>query len=603
MARLPESGHMESGKGARMSKTVSILQAYRDNIKLAGSRGGELKKSYLAYALANITQGIAYAVFFPLLGCFFGGTFYLNEALGCFFALVLLSIISLVLQWYGLSFHPANISQIIHETRVKLGNKLKTMPLQTLSTYRTGELNNTLAQNVDDSVMMQGTIAGMLASSFILPLTVILCVFFIDIRMGFALLLAFPFLLPLYRFSRNQSREGKKASIAANKTLEADTLEYLQGLGVLRSVNKVGENSQRLLASINEVKRVQTRGLFIGSAVNALLSTLLEFTFLGVLALGSLWIVGGTFCLSSLLALLIILNRLNEPVSLFISLAGVIDLANEGLKNIKEILDQKDLPILGKKTLQHFDIRFEDVTFSYLNSDQKVLENINLYIQEKSLTAIVGKSGSGKTTLTRLMLRYDDPQNGVVKIGGVDVRELEQGELMRHISVVFQDIYLFDDTILNNIRMGNPQASDEKVKEAAKKAHCHEFIERFEQGYETRVGEIGGSLSGGERQRISIARAILKDAPIVLLDEPTSALDTESEVAVQKALDELIKSKTVIVIAHRLSTISHADNIVVVENRGIAQQGTHEALIVQDGRYKSMFAAQQRIKTWNIGND
>ncbi len=586
-----------------MSTTVSILQAYRDNIKLAGSRGGALKKSYLAYVLANITQGIAYAVFFPLLDCFFGGTFILNEALGWFFALLLLSLISLVLQWYGISFHPGNISHIIHETRVKLGNKLKTMPLETLSTYRTGELNNTLAQNVDDSVMMQGTIAGMFASSFVLPLTVISCVFFIDIRMGCALLLAFPFLIPLYRFSRNQSRKGKRASIAANKNLEADTLEYLQGLSVLRSLNKVGENSEKLLASISEVKKVQTAGLFRGSATNALLSTLLEFTFLGVLALGSLWIVDGTFCLSSLLALLIILNRLSEPVSLFISLSGVIDLANEGLRNINGILDQKDLQILGKKTLQHFDIHFEDVGFSYRNSDKKVLENINLHIPEKSLTAIVGKSGSGKTTLTKLILRYADPQHGMVKIGGVDVRELEQGELMKHVSVVFQDVYLFDDTILNNIRIGNPQASDEEVKEAAEKAHCDEFIARFEHGYETRVGEIGGSLSGGERQRISIARAILKDAPIVILDEPTSALDTESEVAVQKALDELIQSKTVIVIAHRLSTISHADSIVVVENGGIAQHGTHQELIARDGRYKNMFAAQQRIKKWNIVHD
>ncbi|PIE74128.1 MAG: hypothetical protein CSA19_01360 [Deltaproteobacteria bacterium] len=253
-----------------------------------------------SYVLANITQGIAYALFFPLLGCFFGGTFILNEALGWFFALLLLSVISLVLYWYGISFHPDNISQIIHEVRVKLGNKLKTMPLQILSSYRTGELNNTLAQNVDESVMMQGTVAGMFASSFILPLTVILCVFFIDIRMGFTLLVAFPFLIPLYRFSRNQSRKGKKASIAANKNLEADTLEYLQGLSVLRSVNKVGENSQRLLSSIDTVKKVQTTGLLIGSPLNALFSTLLEFTFLGVLALGSLWIVGGTFHLASL---------------------------------------------------------------------------------------------------------------------------------------------------------------------------------------------------------------------------------------------------------------------------------------------------------------
>ncbi len=586
-----------------MTKTISLFQAYQNNLSLAGTKGNKLKKSYLAYALANIAQGIAYALFFPLLSCFFSESFNLNEALIWLFVIFVLSIINLALQWYAIDFsYTGGISQVTHELRVKLGNKLKTIPLEKLSLYRTGELNNTLAQNVDDSVLMQGMIAGMFLNATLLPLVVILCVFFMDIRMGFALALAFPFLFPLYKFSRSKSKEEKEANLKAHKNLEADSLEYFQGLGVLRSLNQVGKNSQKLQSSIQNVREIQKRGLLRGTVPNALLSTILEFTFLGVLVLGTIFMVDGSFSLASLLALLVILNRLNEPVSLFFSITGVIDLANEGARNINKILDEKDLEVLGNNKIKKFDISFENVSFSYLGTTTKILEDINLYIKDKSLTAIVGRSGSGKTTLIKLILRYADPQNGVVKIGGVDIRNLSQSELMKHISVVFQDVYLFDDTILNNIRMGNPKASDKQVKEAARKAYCHGFIKRFENGYNTKVGEIGGSLSGGERQRISIARAILKDAPIVILDEPTSALDTGSEIAVQKALDELIKSKTIIVVAHRLSSISHADNIIVVEDGKICEYGTHKDLLAKKGFYTKMFEAQQRIKKWNIIN-
>jgi ATP-binding cassette, subfamily B, bacterial IrtB/YbtQ len=216
------------------------------------------------------------------------------------------------------------------------------------------------------------------------------------------------------------------------------------------------------------------------------------------------------------------------------------------------------------------------------------------------MTAIVGHSGHGKTTLTRLIMRYADTQKGDIKIGGVNIKNMEPDELMSHISVVFQDVYLFDDTILNNIKMANTNATDKEVEEAANAACCHEFISRLPDGYHTRIGDIGGSLSGGERQRVSIARAILKNAPIVMLDEPTAALDTESEVAVQKAIDKLVKDRTVIVIAHRLSTIAGADNILVIHDGQIAESGTHDALIKKEGRYYNMWSAQQRTKAWQL---
>lgn len=229
------------------------------------------------------------------------------------------------------------------------------------------------------------------------------------------------------------------------------------------------------------------------------------------------------------------------------------------------------------------------------------LRDFSAVLPTRGLTALVGPSGSGKTTLTRLLLRHGDPQKGRVTIGGVDVRAIPPDELNSMISVVFQDVYLFDDTVLANIHMARPDASDAEVEAAARAAHCLDFIERLPLGWHTPLGDIGGRLSGGERQRISIARALLKDAPVVILDEPTAALDTESEVAVQRAIDALVRDKTVIVIAHRLSTIVGADRILVIEDGRLVEQGRHDELLARTGRYRALWDAQLAAKNWRPG--
>ena len=263
-----------------------------------------------------------------------------------------------------------------------------------------------------------------------------------------------------------------------------------------------------------------------------------------------------------------------------------------------------NIPALPVKSpieqLTQFEITFEQVSFRYADQKKWALQDVSFQLPKQSLTALVGPSGSGKTTITRLISRFADVQEGAVRIGNVDIRQLEASQLMQSISVVFQDVYLFDDTILNNIRIAKPEATDDEVEAAAQEANCHNFILRFPQGYNTRIGEIGGTLSGGERQRVSIARAILKDAPIVLLDEPTSALDTESEVAVQNAINRLIANKTVIVIAHRLATVADADLILVLEEGQIVEQGTCKELLQQQGRYAAMWQAQQQSQGWRI---
>jgi ATP-binding cassette subfamily B protein len=585
-------------------KISSFWDSYKITLEIAREKKYLIKKSYLYFIISFIFQGLAFAFFYPLLNTIFNDSFNLNETLFWFSVIILLSFFSFIFKWFASDFnYSGDLVEVTHDLRVLLGKKIKTMPLQKLYSYRTGELNSILASDVDASVLHMGIIAGMFFEIAIVPFVIIIATFFIDPILAITLLITIPLSIPIYKWSRKETKWEKTEVTKANATLEADTIEYLQGLPVLRAVNQIGLNARQLQKSITKVKEVQKKGLFASSIPMVIMNTLIEFLFLTILTIGTIFILKGELTLATLLALLIILSRLSEPLANFLAVSSMLDTIEVGFKNIKKLLDTKEFEI--KKPIQEpnkFNILFNNVSFNYNSNTQKVLQNLSLNIKENSLTAIIGPSGSGKTTITKLITRYADPSNGDIKIGNIDIRQMEQHTLMSYISVVFQDVYLFDDSILNNIKMGKPSATKEEILSASKAAHVHEFVSRLPKGYDTKVGEIGGSLSGGEKQRISIARAILKDAPIVILDEPTSALDTQSEVAVQAALDELIKNRTVIVIAHRLSTISHANNILVIEDGKLKESGTHEDLVSLKGKYYSMFEAQQRVKEWNINN-
>ena len=285
-----------------------------------------------------------------------------------------------------------------------------------------------------------------------------------------------------------------------------------------------------------------------------------------------------------------------EPVSDSAHVLGVINNAMDQLDALREghyiDKDGRDIP------LDRYDIEFEHVTFGY--DSRKVLRNVSFKIPEQTSTAIVGPSGSGKTTICNLIARFYDVERGRVLVGGHDVREFTCDSLLSHISMVFQNVYLFHDTIRNNICFGREDATEAEMIEAARKACCHDFIMALPDGYDTVVGEGGGTLSGGEKQRISIARAILKDASVVILDEATASIDPENEHLIQNALSELTRGKTIITIAHRLATIENADQILVVDDGKIVQQGTHQELMKQEGRYRSFVETRERAEGWKI---
>jgi ATP-binding cassette, subfamily B, bacterial IrtB/YbtQ len=416
------------------------------------------------------------------------------------------------------------------------------------------------------------------------------------------MLAVIPLAVPLYHLKRKSAIDDKTNLALASSELESDIIEYIQGLPVLRITNQVGHNASQLQTGIVDVRDIQRASLWGSNILLMALDMLIIAALIFISVMGSIWVGEGTISIAAVAALLIIVSRLMEPLSLFLAITTALDIMVAGFRRVKSIMGIEPLEVMEpRKMSESFDVQFNNVIFSYLGQEEQVLRSVSFSIPKESMTAIVGASGSGKTTITKLMMRYGDPIDGSITIGGVDIRRMSQEELLSIFAVVFQDVYLFDESIIENIRMAKPDASDDEVMEAAKSAYCHEFIERLPDGYDTMVGDIGGSLSGGERQRISIARAILKNSPIVILDEPTAALDTESEVAVQKAINTLVEDKTVIVIAHRLSTIAGADQILVIDNGKLVEEGTHNDLLVLQGKYYAMWSAQQRTKKWHMG--
>ena len=581
---------------------ATIRESYGASKVVAGAHAKEFNRSLLLFALAYTMQGLTYLCVYGVMVALFASPVDTRHAWMWFGSMLLFIVINAVARWFAHDFdYTETMADVTHDMRTQLGQKLRTMPLEVLGSHKTGDLNSSLSSNVDESVMMLGMISGMFMEVALTPAVVVIGTFFIDWRMAVVMLAIMLLAIPLYRQKRSSGIHDKTELARANSALESDIIEYIQGLPVLRATNRTGKNAKRLHEGILTVRNLQRSSLW-GMTFNLIMADMLiVFALITIAILGSIWVGNETMSIPAVAALLVIVSRLMEPLSLFLAITSVLDIMNAGFARVKSILTTSPLEVMPpRRNPDSFEIDFNEVAFGYSAQEEKTLKKCSFHIPGQAMTAIVGPSGSGKTTITRLMMRYADPQAGTVTIGGVDIRNMSQEELMSCFAVVFQDVYLFDESIIENIRMAKADATDEEVIEAAKAACCHEFIERLPNGYETGVGDIGGSLSGGERQRISIARAILKDAPIVILDEPTAALDTESEVAVQTAIDTLVKDKTIIVIAHRLSTIAGADHILVIDDGALVEWGTHASLLEKQGRYNDLWQAQLRSKKWHF---
>ena len=384
-----------------------------------------------------------------------------------------------------------------------------------------------------------------------------------------------------------------QAKIDAGNRLE----EYLQGIRVMKAYNLLGDRFVRLREAFARLRRACIRQEALLGPFVLLSITLVRAGLTLMVLCGTYLLLGGELSLLVFVLFLVVGSRVFDPLTSaltnftefrYFSIAGgrILSLMNE-----PEMKGERQSPAAG-------DIRFEHVSFAY--QDKEVLHDINVTLPKNSLTALVGPSGSGKSTLMKLCARFYDPQKGRILFNEVPMDKINPESLMSRISMVFQDVYLFQDTLRNNIRFGKTDATEEEIIAAARKACCHDFIMRLPKGYDTMVGEGGCTLSGGEKQRISIARAILKDAPIILLDEATASLDPENEVEVQKAIDTLVKGRTVIAIAHRLKTIKNASRIIVLDNGQIQEEGTHDELIRKKGLYAHLWDIQESSSGWKL---
>ncbi|MBN3346942.1 ABC transporter ATP-binding protein [Clostridium botulinum] len=476
------------------------------------------------------------------------------------------------------------------EGRANLAEHMRKLPLGYLFCKDAGMLGNMM---MGDFTMVESGMSHVipkLMGALVTPVLAFIGLAFMDWRMSLSMFAAMPVALLIIigtsKLQKVLGRELTEAKVDASNRLQ----EYLTGIRVIKSCNMTGEHFKHLEGSFYNLmkKSIKMEGLL--QSIVLTVTPLLRAGLTVMIYVGSYLLMGGTLTIMTLATFLVIGTRIFEPLSeVIINLAELRYDAQAGERIIKFMEE----PVMSgeKSPPSSNDIELQHVDFSYDNV--KVLKDVSTKMKEGTLTALVGPSGSGKSTALKLVARFYDPQQGKVLLGKEDMKEMNPESLLKRISMVFQDVYLFQDTIGNNIRFGREDATQKEVEEAAKKACCHDFIMKLPQGYDTAVGEGGCTLSGGEKQRVSIARAMLKDAPVVLLDEATASLDPENEMDVQKAINQLIKGRTVIVIAHKLKTIRSADNIIVLDDGKVVEQGKHEELIKLKGLYARLWKLQQ----------
>lgn len=483
--------------------------------------------------------------------------------------------------------------------RTSMAEHIRKLPMSLFNSKDISELSTNLMGDVATTEHVLSHVYPQLFSNAITITVICIMIAFYDWRMALAIFISVPIAFLIITGSRGLQRKLGRKHAQAKLDASEQVQEYIEGLKVIKACNMDGERFTKLEQALRTMRNLAITmefgtGVFVTGAQVVLQAGVGLTVFAGITLLTK-----GRIELVPLLMCLLIVTRIYGPIQTELTLLPELLYHQIAIKRMRALMDIK--PMEGEETpIEQFDICFENVSFRYNTGGEETIKDVNVTVPAGGITALVGPSGSGKSTLSRLIARFWDVEKGKITIGGVDVKTLEPEHLMSYMSFVFQDVVLFNDTIYNNIRIGNMEATREQVIAAAKAARCDEFVDKLPDGYDTLIGENGSTLSGGERQRLSIARALLKDAPIVLLDEATASLDPESESFIQQAISRLIENKTVIVIAHRLRTVVDADKIIVMKDGGVEEEGTHSQLMQQCGLYHKLYTIQQESLGWSI---
>ena len=515
--------------------------------------------------------------------------------IGALVLFILLSFVTHLQQYkatYGLVYNE------IKTTRLSLAERLRKLPLGYFGKRDLADLTETIMGDVNRMEHVWSHVLGYLYGAYISTAIIAVCLFVYDWRLAIACLWGVPVAFGLLFGSRKiaacNAERTKKAAVRVSDGIQ----EALENVREIRATNQEERYLNGLNQKIDEHERVTIQGeLGTGLFVNAA-SVIMRLGVATTILVGANLILSGSIDSMLLFLFLLVITRVYAPFDQSLALIAEMFVSQVSADRMNEIYDTPTAEGAEKFEPKGYDIVFEHVGFSY--DEKEVLHDVSFTAKEGEVTALVGSSGSGKSTCARLAARLWDISKGVIRVGGVDISTVDPEVLLRDYSMVFQDVVLFDDTVMENIRLGKRGATDEEVRAAAKAANCDEFVHRLPQGYNTPIGENGAKLSGGERQRISIARALLKDAPIVLLDEATASLDVENETKVQGALSRLLVGKTVLVIAHRMRTVEAADKIIVLADGRVAEEGTPAELMNKNGLYHRMVDLQRQSAGWRL---
>ena len=584
-------------KEAKKKSTVQWIMEF------AGTHKNKYVLSVITATCGVVCGIVPYIIVAEIIKELVGGNKDWDSYIGYFIVLIILWLARVIFHGISTSLSHQATFQVLGNIRKQTCDKLSRLPLGFVLDTPSGSLKNVIVERVDSIETTLAHVIPEFTSSLLGTLAMAIYLFTIDWRMGLASFITLVLGLIAYMGMMIDYESDYQNTINKTKVLNDTAVEYINGIEVIKAFGKAKSSYEKFVVAAREGSECYVEWMRKCNVFFSIAMVLTPATMLSVLPIGGLLYMNGSLSANDLIMIIVIAVGLITPIVTCMSYSDDLGQIGTIMGEVTRIMEAEELirPETIKEKPIDNTITLNNVKFGY--KDKEVLHGINLQFKEGTVNALVGPSGSGKSTIAKLVASLWDVDEGSIAIGGVDIRNMPMDFYNDKVAYVSQDNYLFDTTIMENIRMGKQGATDEEVIAAAKNSGCHDFIMSLSDGYATVAGGAGGHLSGGERQRIAIARAMLKDAPIVILDEATAYTDPENEAIIQASVASLVKGKTLIVIAHRLSTIADSDNIVVVKEGSIDSQGTHEELLAMNGLYKEMWQAHMSVKDTVVGGE